>query len=215
MPVIDLAFVLVGRTVPLDHGYALFGALSRVVPALHGNRSIGVHPIRGRQTAPGVLSLTESSRLRLRLPSEEVATYLAIAGAELELDGHRLRVGIPRSEPLVPASRLASRLVTFRNAKEPARFEADVRRELETLGIAGEPSLVASPSSHPRSVGQPIRRVLRIKDKRVVGFALRVGGLTAEESLKLQEAGLGGRRRMGAGVFVPIERATTGGLGAS
>jgi hypothetical protein len=38
MPVIDLAFVLVGRTVPMDHGYALFSALCRVVPALHGDR---------------------------------------------------------------------------------------------------------------------------------------------------------------------------------
>ena len=30
-----------------------------------------------------------------------------------------------------------------------------------------------------------------------------VGGLTAEESICLQERGLGGRRRMGCGLFVP------------
>lgn len=202
MPVIDLAFVVVGRTIPLDHGYALFGALSRVVPALHGDRTIGVHPIRGHQTAPGVLSLTEASRLRLRLPSEQVASYLAIAGTELDLDGHRFRVGIPRAESLVPAARLASRLVTFRNAVDAGRFEDDVRRELDTLGIAGEPTLVPSPRAGFE--GQPIRRVLQIKGKRVIGYALRVNGLTADESLTLQEAGLGGRRRMGCGVFVPI-----------
>ncbi len=32
---IDLAFPLRGETLPLDHGYALFAASSRVVPALH------------------------------------------------------------------------------------------------------------------------------------------------------------------------------------
>lgn len=29
MPVIDLAFDLVGTTIPLDYGYALFGAIRR------------------------------------------------------------------------------------------------------------------------------------------------------------------------------------------
>jgi len=32
---------------------------------------------------------------------------------------------------------------------------------------------------------------------------LHVNGLTAEESIKLQEIGLGGRRHMGCGIFVP------------
>ena len=47
MPVIDLAFELRGAEIPLDYGYALFAALSRVVPRLHGDRRVGVHPIRG------------------------------------------------------------------------------------------------------------------------------------------------------------------------
>ena len=38
----------------------------------------------------------------------------------------------------------------------------------------------------------------------MIGYALRVFGLTAEESIRLQEEGLGGRRRMGCGVFLPI-----------
>jgi CRISPR-associated protein Cas6 len=67
MPVIDLSFVLVGTTFPLDHGYPLFSAICRVVPAPHGDRRIGAHPIRGRQTARGLLALTDRSRLKLRL----------------------------------------------------------------------------------------------------------------------------------------------------
>jgi hypothetical protein len=35
-----------------------------------------------------------------------------------------------------------------------------------------------------------------------VGFPLRIDGLTAEESLIVQEHGVGSRRRMGCGVFV-------------
>ncbi len=201
MPVIDLSFVLVGTTIPLDHGYALFSALCRVVPALHGDVAVGVHPIGGRQTAPGVLSLTERSRLKIRLPSEGIAPFIAVAGQSLELDGHHVRIGIPQVEALVPAPNLASRLVTFRNALTPSALEEDVRRELAHLEIAGTPHLV--PSVRPSWQGQPIRRVLRVKDKKVVGYSLRVNGLSGEESLRLQEIGLGGRRRMGCGCFVP------------
>ena len=207
MPVIDLSFVLVGTTIPLDHGYALFSALCRVVPGLHGDATAGIHPIRGIRTAPGVLSLSDWSRLKIRLPSEGLSPYIALAGKEIELDGHHVRVGIPQVEGLVPAPYLASRLVTFRNALTPSAFEEDVRRELERLEIAGTPDLV--PSARPNWDGQPVRRVLRVKEKKVVGYALRVGGLTAQESLRLQEIGLGGRRRMGCGVFCAGE----GGLG--
>jgi CRISPR-associated protein Cas6 len=202
MPVIDLSFVLVGTTFPLDHGYPLFSALCRVVPALHGDRRIGVHPTRGRQTARGLLTLTDRSRLKLRLPSEEIAPFIALAGQSLDLEGHHLRVGIPQVETLTPAANLASRLVTFRHALDPTVFEDRVRREFARLEIAATPQLVPSP--RPKWEGQPLRRVMRIKDRRVVGYALRVFGLTAEESIRLQEAGLGGRRRMGCGVFVPV-----------
>jgi hypothetical protein len=40
MPVIDLSFILVGTTFPLDHGYPLFSAICRIVPALHRSPQI-------------------------------------------------------------------------------------------------------------------------------------------------------------------------------
>jgi CRISPR-associated protein Cas6 len=46
---------------------------------------------------------------------------------------------------------------------------------------------------------------LRIHGKRIVGFSVIIQGLTAEESMKLQEHGLGGRGKMGCGFFVPLK----------
>ncbi len=45
--------------------------------------------------------------------------------------------------------------------------------------------------------------MFRIKDKHVVAHTLLVSELTAEETIRLQEEGLGGRRKLGCGVFVP------------
>lgn len=204
MAVIDLAFQIVGATIPLDHGYSLFAGLSRIVPSLHGDRGVGVHPIRGRPTSPGVLGLTEWSRLRIRLAAEGIAPYIAIAGRELDVDGHRIRVGIPQVEALVPAANLSARLVTFKHAMEAEVLLADVRRELDRMEIAATPRLV--PGKRPGHAGQSIRRVLTIKGRRVVAFPVCVVGLSPEESIRLQEVGLGGRRRMGCGVFYPFAK---------
>lgn len=206
MPVIDLAFGLQGAAIPLDYGYALFAALCRVVPALHGDRRVGVHPIRGMRLGPRRLTLVPGSRLRLRLPSEEVASYLALAGATLDLEGDRLAVGVPRVEALRPSAVLSARLVTIGRLVEPAAFAASLRRQLDGLGVAAEAGLV--PSRDPSRAGAPSRRVLRIRGRRIVGYAVAVAGLTAEESLIVQEHGLGSRRRMGCGMFVPIDQAS-------
>ena len=199
---IDLAFKTKGSSIPIDYGYALFGAISRIIPAVHGDRRIGVHPIRGMHLEPRRLTLVDESRLRLRLPSEEVATYLALAGATLDLDGARVTVGIPAVEPLRPAPALQARLVTIGHLKDPEPFLATAHRQLADLGVTAVPEFLADP--HPDRLGQPVRRVIRIKGKRIIGFPLVIPNLTAEESLAVQESGLGSRRRMGCGLFVPL-----------
>jgi CRISPR-associated protein Cas6 len=198
--IIDLTFVLQGTTIPLDYGYALFGAISRIIPAIHGDRRVGVHPIRGMKLQPGRLTLVPQSRLRLRLPSEEIGPYLPLAGAKLDLDGSVLRIGVPRTEALVPAPVLNSRLVTIGHRMEPEEFLASANRQLTEMGVQARAEFLPSPD--PRYAGQPSRRVLVVKGRKVVGYPIVVAGLDAAESVRLQELGLGSRRRMGCGVFV-------------
>jgi CRISPR-associated protein Cas6 len=190
MPYIDLAFRLIGTSIPVDHGYAVYAAISRIVPEIHDARTIGVQPIRGVYSGNGSLHLTDSSRLILRMPDEQIRTYLKLAGKKLEVDGQTLRVGVPEVRTLRPVANLRARLVTIKGFLEEASFLDAAKRQLQGLNINGEIHL-----------GE--RRTFRVKDKQVVGFELAVTGLTAEESFTLQEHGLGGRRRMGCGVFVP------------
>ena len=200
MPTIDLAFTLQGSTIPLDYGYALFGAICRLVPALHGDRRVGVHPIRGMRLTPRRLTLVPQSRLRLRLPSEEIGAYLALAGEELDLDGSRLSVGVPRSEPLISAPQLASRLVTIGHHIDPDEFLSSANRQLTAMGLPSNAEFLPSPD--PSRAGQPSRGIVRVKGRRIVGYPIVVVGLSADDSIRLQELGLGSRRRMGCGVFV-------------
>lgn len=190
MPVVDLAFRLTGSKILVDHGYALYSAISRLVPEIHEAKDIGVHPIRGNYSGNGELMLRDSSRLVVRMESEQIGQFLKLAGKKLEIDSYGFRVGVPEVRLLRPRAALYSRLVTIKGFMEPAEFLEAAKRQLEKIGVQAE-----------LQVGE--RRTFRIKDKQVVGFEIAVSDLDAENSLRLQESGVGGRRKMGCGIFVP------------
>jgi CRISPR-associated protein Cas6 len=189
MAYVDLAFRLTGTKVSVDHGYALYSAISRLLPEIHGAKNIGVHPIRGTYSGNGELMLRDSSRLILRLESERIGEFLKLAGKRLEIDSHNLRVGIPEVRLLRPRASLYSRLVTIKGFMEPAAFLESAKRQLERLGVKAQ-----------IQVGE--RRTFRVKDKQVVGFEVAALEIDAEDSLRVQENGLGGRRHMGCGIFL-------------
>ena len=189
MPTVDLAFKLMGTRIAVDHGYALFAAVNRLVAEIHDAQDIGLHPIRGRFDGNGCLVLSPASRLIVRISDDRIREFLKLSGKTLEVDGNQLRVGVPEVRALRSAAALFARLVTIKGFMEPETFIKATNRQLETMGVIAALQL-----------GD--RRTLRIKDKQVVGFELFASELNAEGSIKLQEIGIGGRRRMGCGVFV-------------
>jgi CRISPR-associated protein Cas6 len=193
-PRVDLAFRLAGTLVPRDHGYALFGALARVLGDLHGARWLAVHPIYGTPRPDGLLTLDpRRGSLCLRVEPGEIPRVLPLAGKRLDLDGHTALVGVSSVYALGPARALAARMVTIKGFLEPEPFREAAVRQLEALGVKARVE-----------VGR--RRVLKVAGDTVVGFQVALHDLEEEGSVRVQYAGLGGRQRMGCGVFVPVGR---------
>jgi CRISPR-associated protein Cas6 len=193
--IVDLHFRVQGGRIDVDHGYALYGAVSRVLesaddPWLHAADDVGLLLVRGRYIGEGKLALGRSARFGLRLPAEKITRALALAGKRLEINGDRFLVGTSATSALKPAAALYAHVVTTKNGEDEGRFDAEIKRQLESLAIRGKAT-------------RGPRRIVSVKDKKVVGYSLLVGELTAEESIRLQERGLGGRRKMGCGVFLP------------
>jgi CRISPR-associated protein Cas6 len=204
---IDLVWAIQGRRVPLDHGYALYGALSRALPALHEAPWLAVLPLRGMRVGDGCLQLNKSARLILRLPPERIPSVLPLAGRVLDVAGHSVVVGVPAIHQLTPAATVASHLVVVRLTKPPrgddgklaldafrAGFTNEAHRQLGSMGVTGRLEVGA-------------RRQIHVGGQRIIGFPVSVHDLTPEHSLVLQNKGIGGKRRMGCGVFSPA-RAT-------
>ncbi|WP_426755887.1 type I-MYXAN CRISPR-associated protein Cas6/Cmx6 [Myxococcus sp. Y35] len=192
----DLLYPVRGGAVPLDHGYALFSALCARVPALHGRADLGVFTLRGERAEGAALHLGRGT-LRLRCSPELVPLLLPLTSAPLNVAGREVVLGPPVLRALEPSPSLHARLVTFKHALDAASFLRGVSRALGALACDARPLL-----------GR--RRVVRIQGRRVVGYALELHGLTGEDSLRVQARGLGGRRHMGCGLFLPPRPAVRG-----
>ncbi|MCP3103968.1 type I-MYXAN CRISPR-associated protein Cas6/Cmx6 [Myxococcus sp. K15C18031901] len=189
MSVIDLIFPARGGKVPLDHGYALFSALSHRLPGLHELKDVGVFNLRGTR-AEGTSLLVGHGSMRIRCPPEALPLFLPLTGAALAIGDREVSLGVPKVFPLETPVSLSSRVVTFKHAIDDPSFRSAVHKFLAELGCEGRPH-----------VGR--RRVVAIAGKKVIGYALTLSGLSQRSALLLQERGLGGRRHMGCGLFLP------------
>jgi len=205
---VEILFPISGTSVVRDHGYLLYGALCHVIPLLHEAPWLAVHPLSGAVASDEHLTLKPSATLTLRMPAERIPAVLPLAGVTLDIAGARLSLGAPRVQALVPAASLDARLVVLKLTNAPhkqseslgretldndaiaQRYAVELTRQLAKLEIASLPQLLG-------------RQSITVVGKRIVGYSVRVGGLNADQSLRLQQYGLGGKHRMGCGVFRP------------
>jgi len=184
----DVVFAVTGARLPMGYEAALWGALLGRLPWLADEPCVGVHAIRAT-SADGVLLLSRRTRLTLRLPLRRQDDVTRLSGQHLEVGGERLEVGAARSRPLEPYPTLSARFVATGAADDLAHQEA-VQAMLEELGM-------------------PVRficgtmRTMRSGDVEVAGAEVVVHQLRPEQSLAMQERGLGGGRHLGRGLFLP------------
>lgn len=198
LPYVELSFGIVGETLPADHGYGLYSRISNFCSAIHTQEGISIQTITGIPDRQGKIYLTNKSRLRIRLPGDYVPLVYSLAGKQLTIGVHSIRLHIPQIFTLQPASSLRARIVTIKGFQEPEAFLEAAKRQLDALEIRGITTIPLN------ARGETDRKVIKIKRYSVVGFGLEVTNLNDEDSIKLQIQGLGGKRKMGAGIFVPI-----------
>lgn len=201
--IIDLVFPIKGQRVPADHGYDLYAALCHAVPEVHGAPWLAVHPIRGTAQVDGTLRLPLRPTLTLRLPATQIPAVLPLANQLMVLREHRFYLGMPAVQPLQPAPSLDARLVAIRLTQVPRgpdgaidqdafalAYRAELSRQLAALDVTAEVTLTG-------------RQHVRVHQQRILGWSVRLSGLSDAASLLVQARGLGGKRAMGCGVFQP------------
>lgn len=206
MNFLEVQFALRGRTLPADHGYSLYSALKKTILAEKDlPPEVLLCSVPGVPDRDGLIYLNRSSRLRLRCPVDQVQSwYRLLQNTVLDVRGHLIRLVQPQLTLPQPSETLKARLITFKlkavdHNEVPLYFLGSCKKALEQIEINAQAFIDSNAD------GDLARRVLRIRDKNVVGYGIVVEGLSDEDSIKLQCQGLGGRKHFGCGWFYPVK----------
>ena len=196
-PYIELVFPVMGQNFPIDHGYQLYSALKYRLKQLKDWNDISIKTISGKldRNIRHEINLTDRSQLLVRLTAEKVPFVYSFSGKSLTIGKHKIRLGIPEMNFIQPKSKLRSHIVVIRGYEEPKTFLEAAQKQLDELNIKGDVKLIAS------KVGTPKRKTIKVKQT-LVGFGVEISNLNQADSIILQEKGLGGKQKMGCGVFV-------------
>lgn len=198
-PFVELCFPILGKYLPADHGYALFAASVHLIPQIRQHKNLCILTVPGIPDKKGKIIITEQSHLRVRIPIPEIPLIYQLAGKTIRLGIHDIQIGIPQIYMLKPSTKLKSRIVVIKGFKESQSFLSAAQRQLDELEINAQISI-------PRNnQGEFSRKTIKVKKNTIIGFTTEVFGLNDEDSLKLQQKGIGGKRRMGCGYFVPCK----------
>jgi CRISPR-associated protein Cas6 len=196
--VVEAVFPLEGKTLPRDHAQALQHALTRQLPWLHEDAGAGIHPLRLVAGPESLAMLSQRTRLILRVNANRLDELKAMAGVQLDVAGHALRLGAVHLRTLQPLATLYAYRVAADSADE-TRFMAGMEAELAALAIAGE-----------RVCGK--RQSMQVGGREMTTFSMMLHALVPEQSLRLQQHGLGPHRLLGCGLFVPHKSAAAVGV---
>jgi CRISPR-associated protein Cas6 len=194
----DYLFPVEGQSIDVDHAHPLYGGISQIIPEFHESNSIGIFGINGKLSGgySKRLNIDADSVLKIRIPLELSRSIYKLAGKTLQIHQDKIYLGIPELELIVPSQNLEARIVTIKGFLDASALETAAQNHLDRLEIVGKVRVLTRPD------GQPRCRTVKIHKKKVVGFGVRVEGLSDRDSLLLQQQGIGGRRKMGCGLFL-------------
>lgn len=199
--VVDLAFRINCPTLPLDHAHALSSSLLEMLPWLEDEEYAAIHLIHGATSGNGwfrpedvkneLLHLSKRTRMRLRLPKHRLDDARVLIGKTLDIAGHPLEIGKSEVFLLSSLSTLFARYVVADETQDESQFLKETARSLQSIGVSSRKLL----GGITHSLGFPGGAVFT--------RSLMVAELEPEQSVRLQQTGLGEGQTFGCGIFLP------------
>lgn len=197
----DLGFRIECRSLPVDHAWALSQAVQRALPWFGGEERAGLHPIHGAESGNGwyrpdarsgdLLYLSRRTRFVLRLPEHRLGDARVLTGQTFDIGGHVLKLGPAAVKPLQGHATLFSRYVVSAADEPEESFLGRVAAELQGMGVRCKKMVCGRAHTIGTPAGEVYTRSLMLAD------------LGLEDSIELQRRGLGPKRVLGCGLFIP------------
>ncbi len=197
----DLLFQIDCKTLPLDHGYALSSQISKLIPWIEEEPQSAIHQIHVAESSNGwfrpedpeteVLCVSKRTKMMLRLPSSRLEDVKVLTGKSIDIDGHRLTIGSYKLRKLSRLTTIFARYVDTKGIRDENEFLNSMAKELLDKGIKVKKMLSGRLATHSTDTGILLTRKLMISD------------LDVQQSIQLQEQGIGNKMLLGLGIFLP------------
>jgi len=197
----DLLFKIDCKTLPLDHGYALSEQIVAHLPWMKDEPLAAIHQIHVAESANGwmrpedpeteVLCVSHRTKMTIRLPAHRFEDAQALVGKTLDIGGYPLTVGRFSKRKLSKLTTIFARYLDTDGRDDDTLFLETVHGQLLDKGINVKKMMSGRLIRHQMDTGEILTRKLMISD------------LEVEESVLLQQQGLGDKQLLGIGIFLP------------
>lgn len=199
--VVDLSFKLECKALPMDHAWALSSALLESAPWLAHSERTAIHLIHGAESGNGwlrpeetdgaLIHLSRRTRFTLRLERENLDRAGELVGMQLDIAGHPLIINNFKQQLLLPQDTIFSRYIRTDAGLSEDDFLYQVAPLIEAQGIRIKKMLGGR------------QHVFQTPDGPLTTRSLMLSDLEKEESIRLQQRGIGDDQLMGMGIFLP------------
>lgn len=204
--VVDLSYRIDCPQLPVDHAWNLYLAICDALPWLPEEPCAAIHSIYDAASGNGwmrpatthgeLMQLSQRTKLYLRLPKHRLAEAAKLSGQMLDIRGHPLKIGVSTIKPLAAWHTIFARAVIGEANWTPsddgeAEFSREINDSLNLMNIF-PPKLLCG------------RSYTLIKNGAVLNVrSLMLADLKLDESIRLQQHGLGNNLTLGCGIFLP------------
>jgi CRISPR-associated protein Cas6 len=197
--VVDLAFKINCRSLPVDHAYALSQALCNALPWFKDQPDAGMHTIHVAESGNGwmrpdhadaLLHPSRRTRFVIRVPSSRIDDATQLVGQMLNVDGHAVQIGEVSVRHLSDHTTVFSRHVVSEPDWDESQFLDAMFEQLTQMGI------------QPKKMLCGIEKTIKTPDTELKTRSLMMADLTVAEAIKVQQKGLGPHRHLGCGIFI-------------
>lgn len=198
--VVDLNFKINCTHLPLDHAYDLHSAIKQALPWLEDEPEAAVHLIHGAESGNGwirpegpneVIYPSRRTLFSIRTPNHRLEAVKTLNGSTLVVGDIPVALSKPSVRPLSKLTTIFARHLIAENDDNEENFLNQVLVLLEEKNI--RPKKMMSGRLHS----------LQFPDHAIYTRSLMLDGLDVQESVTLQQQGLGDGRLFGCGIFLP------------
>ena len=195
--IVDVSFKVDCKKIAADHSYHLFEAVLKKFPQINDINNLAIHSVYGAESGAGwerpetEIYLSKRTRFCIRTPIEYSKDFFALDKEVLKVGEYEMNLSKPNIKNLIITDTLFCRSVVIENCKSEEDFLKNIHSSLRSMGVNVKKMLCGK------------EHTIQIPNKTLIGKTLLITDLEKDDSIKIQQLGLGIGKLFGCGIFLP------------